>query len=183
MNVKSLIIGLVAGLILGVLLGMALFWGPFAVEWTDAYPYDLAPEARAEYVTLVANSFKLDKDTARAEQYLEGWEDEELQSAVALAKQQAEAEGQADQVQALDDLAMVMGVSAAAAPPTEATVEPTTALEEAPPTSGLLDRIRGICLVFVIVLLVLVLAWIGYRQAVKRREAKAPAGGERRSSS
>jgi hypothetical protein len=175
MNVKSLIIGLVAGVILGLLLGMFLFWYVWPVEWTDAQSYDLSPEARADYVTLVADAFKLDKDTARAEQYLEGWEDEELQSAIATAKQQAEAEGQADKVQALDDLAMVMGVSAAAAPPAEATAEPTTALEEAPPTPGLWERARGICLVFVIVLLVLVLAWIGYRQAVKRREAEAPA--------
>jgi hypothetical protein len=175
MNVKSLIIGLVAGVVLGVLLGMFLFWVVWPVEWTDAQSYDMAPEAKADYVMLVADSFKLNKDTASTERYLQGWEDDEIQSAIAEAKQQAEAEGQADQVQALDDLAMVMGVSEGVAPPAETTAEPTAALEEAPPTPGLWERVRGICLVFVIVLLVLVLAWIGYRQAVKRREAEAPA--------
>ena len=44
------------GLILGLLLGMLFFWWLFPTQWTDAHSYDLAPEERAEYVTLVADT-------------------------------------------------------------------------------------------------------------------------------
>jgi hypothetical protein len=169
MERNGLIIGLVVGLVLGLLLGMVLFWVVWPVEWTDAYSYDLAPEPKADYVLLVAESFSMHKDRARAEAYLQGWTDEEIQSAVIEAKQQAQGAGQADTVQALDDLAMVLGISAV--PPAE---EPVAPPEEAAPQPGLWERIRGICLVFIIVLLILVLGWIGYRQAMKRRQA-APA--------
>jgi hypothetical protein len=169
MERNSLIVGLVVGLVLGLLLGMALFWGPFAVEWTDAYPYHLAPEAQADYLVLVAESFNVHKDRATAEAYLQGWTDEEIQDAIIDAKQEAEGAGQADTVQALDDLAMVLGISATVPPAEEPAVPPE---EVAQP--GLWERIRGICLVFVVVLLILVLGWIGYRQAMKRRQAAPP---------
>lgn len=170
-NRTNLIIGLVIGLIAGVLLGMLLFWGPFAVDWTDAQSYHLAPEAKAEYVALVADSFKLDPDKqnamTQAKRLLGEWSDEELEQAIGDATLKYAGEGQSDKVQAIDDLATVMGVGAVTPEPTE---EPTGEVEE-PATTGLWERIRGICLVFVIVLLVLVLGWIGYRQAMKRRTA------------
>ncbi len=49
-----------------------------AVDYLDGR---LAPEAKAEHVALVADSFKLDKDKARAAQYLQNWSTEELQQA------------------------------------------------------------------------------------------------------
>ncbi len=171
-NRTTLVIGLVIGLVVGVLLGMALFWGPFAVEWTDAQSYHLAPEARAEYVALVADSFKLDTDkeraTTQARKLLGEWDQEELQQAIGDARRKYEGEARSDKVQAIDDLARVMGLGAVTPTPVE---EPTPEVEE--PKVGLWERIRGICLVFVIVLLVLVLAWIGYTQAMKRRQAAA----------
>ena len=79
------IIGLIVGLILGLFLGMALFWGLFPVDWEDADTYHLAPPARAKYVALVADSFRLDKDPARVDAYLLGWTLEEKQIAMADA--------------------------------------------------------------------------------------------------
>lgn len=162
---KTLVVGLLIGLVVGVLLGMLLFWGAFPVEWTDAHPYDLSPEAKAEYVSLVADSYGLDKDVERSKRLLQGWTMEELQNAFGDAKWQYEALGEMAQAQRVDDLSMVLGITEAAPTPP---AEPT----------GMLDRLRVPCLVFVIVLLVLVLGWIGYRILKERRdedEAEAPA--------
>lgn len=153
---RTLILGLAAGLVVGVLLGMLLFWGAFPVEWTDAHPYDLSLKAKADYVALVADSYSLDKDVGRAQRMLQGWTVEELQNAFGDAKWQYEALDMMSQAQRVDDLATVLVIPEPAPTPPE---EPT----------GLLDRLRVPCLVFVIVLLVLVLGWIGYRILTQRR--------------
>lgn len=173
-NRTSLIIGIVVGLIAGLLLGMLLFWGIFPVEWTDARPYDLAPEARADYVQLAADSFSLNRDPREAALHFQGWTDEEKQQAFADAIAQYEAQGLPARAQAVQDLAMVLGVTPGAPPP-EA--------EEPEEGASLIDRLRVPCLVFFIVLLVIVLGWIALRVALRRRGvvrerpvAVAPAG-------
>ncbi len=160
----NLLVGMVAGLIVGLLLGMLLFWGLFPVKWTDAHSYDLAPDARAEYLALVADSYKLDRDLARVSSLLELWTPEEKQQAVTDAIAMYEEEGRTDKVQAVRDLAMVLGISEAPPPP------------PAPPAKapGLVDRLRIPCLVFIVVLLVLALAWIGLRTVRKRQAAAVP---------
>jgi hypothetical protein len=154
------IIGAV-GVILGLLLGMALFWGPFAVEWTDAQPYQLSPEARAEYVGLVADSFALYRDRDLAAGYLEKWTTEELQQAFSGAIDRYEAENRPEKVQAVEDLATVLDVSLVA----EGELPPV----EPPAESSLWARVRVPCLVFLVVLLVLVLGWVGFRILQGRR--------------
>jgi hypothetical protein len=153
---RNLVIGGVVGLVVGLLLGMGLFWGLFPVQWTDAQPYDLATDARAQYIGLVADSYKLTKDPAQAAEYLQGWTDEEKEQAVADAVAAYEADGQPDKVQAIRDLQLVMGIGE----------QPPAMPEQA---LGLWDRVRVPCMVFLVVLLVLVLGWIGYRQAISRR--------------
>jgi hypothetical protein len=160
-NRRNLIVGGVAGLVLGLLLGMLLFWGVWPVKWEDAHSYDLGPEAAGEYMALVADSFALDRDLASATKHLEGWQDEEKQLAVAQAIDMYDASARPDKVLLVEDLAMVLDIPL----PSEAAPEPT------PPQQGLLERLRIPCLVFFIVLLVLVLAWIGFRVAMKRRAA------------
>jgi hypothetical protein len=156
-----LVVGIVLGLVLGVLLGMALFWGPFAVEWTDARSYDLGPEAKAEYMALVADSFKLDKDPARADAFLYLWEPEEKQQAVADAVEAYDLAGRDDKVQTMNDLAMALAIE----PLPESTPPPPTV---EPPTTGVWNRLRVPCLVFLFVLLVLVLALIVVRALFRR---------------
>jgi hypothetical protein len=165
-NRSSLIIGVVVGLILGLLLGLLLFWGLFPVEWTDAHSYDLAPESKAEYVGLVADSFNLHKDPARAAEHLELWTEAEKEQAVADAIAMYEAQGRPEKVQAVQDLAMVLGIRlpGEAEPPAEPT-----------PEGGFFERIRVPCLVFFFVLLVLVLGWIGLRVALRQRSAREAA--------
>jgi len=159
-NRTSLFIGIVVGLIAGLLLGMALFWGLFPVQWTDARSYDLAPEARADYVQLAADSFSLDRDPQEAASQFEGWTDAEKQQAFSDAIAQYEQEGMPAKAQAVQDLAMVLGVTPGAAEPEP--VEPAAA-------ASLIDRLRVPCLVFFFALLILVLGWIGLRMAMRRR--------------
>jgi hypothetical protein len=171
-NRTTLIIAAVVGLVVGLLLGMVLFWGLFPVKWTDAHSYDLAPEARAEYVALVADSFNLDKDPARAAKYLEQWTTEEKEQAFADGIVMAEAEGQPAKAVLVKDLALVLGVNL----PDEA-----APLPEPTPPPTFFDRIRVPCMVFFIVLLVLVLGWIGFRIAMRQRAVvEAPPSAVRR---
>ncbi len=161
-NRTSIIIGL-AGLVLGLLLGMALFWGPFAVSWTDAQTYHLSPPAQAEFVGLVADSFKVYRDRDLAASHFQGWTSEEMQVAFADAMDQYEAANDPEKVQSIEDLAMVLDVSL----PVEGEIPPT----EPPTEGGLWERIRVPCLVFFFVLLVLVLGWVGFRVALRQRTA------------
>ncbi len=145
------IVVLIVGLILGLLLGMALFWGPFPVRWMDANSYDLKPEARAEYVALVADLYRLTADSERAEASLAGWTDEEKLDAFEAARELRP--GSADSLSYLETL-----------------LSPQRGSDELP-SRGIVDRLQVPCLVFVIVLLVLVLAWTGFRVAARRKLA------------
>ncbi len=164
-NRTNLIIGIVAGLVLGLLLGMLLFWVLFPVEWTDAHSYDLAPAAKAEYVALVADSFALDKDLARAKRHLDYWEPAETQQAVADAIALYEAESRPDKVLVIQDFAMAAGIPL----PDEA-----ASLPPAVPPPSVFNRLRIPCLVFFGILLVLVLGWIGYRVLTRQRAEAEP---------
>ncbi len=160
-NRRSLLIGIGVGLVVGLLVGWLFFgWLLFPVRWTDAHPYDLAPEARAEYMALVADSFKLDNDRTRAAEFLELWEDEEKEQAVADAIRMYTDAGQTGKAQSVEDLAKVLGIRTPGEVPSP--VEPA-------PQAGFFERIRVPCLVFVVVLLVLVLSWIGFRVATRQR--------------
>jgi hypothetical protein len=162
---NNLITGVVVGLVLGLLLGMLLFWVLFPVEWTDARSYDLAPEAKAEYVALVADSFAVDKDPARAAKHLELWTVEEKEQAFADAIELYEAEARPDLALRVQDLALVLGVQIP---------EEGAPLPEPTPQAGFFDRIRVPCLVFFFVLLVLVLGWIGLRMLMRQRSTAEP---------
>jgi len=164
-NRNNLLIGIIVGLVAGLLLGMVLFWGLFPVKWTDAHPYDLAPEAKADYVQLVADSFALHKDPQEAAGYFESWTEEELAQAFADAITQAEQEGRPDKAQSVRDLALVLGVTPAAAGVEGA--EPAEPAESA----SLIDRFRVPCLVFFIVLFVLVVGWILLRMFQRRQSS------------
>ena len=48
---------LLLGALLGLILGLVIGWGLWPVEWTNAQPADLAPNAKAEYIAAVADSY------------------------------------------------------------------------------------------------------------------------------
>jgi hypothetical protein len=163
----NLILGIVIGLVLGLLAGMLLFWGLYPVEWEDANTYDLAPAARAQYVALVADSFRLDLDPARADAYLAQWTIEEKQAAFAEAVAAYEREGRVDKAQAVRDLANALSIpESAEVPPAPEPIEP--------PGPSLWDRLRVPCLIFVLVLLALVLGLIALRSLRRRQGSSTP---------
>jgi hypothetical protein len=164
-NRTNLIIVAGVGLVVGLLLGMLLFWVLFPVQWTDAHSYDLSPVGKAEYVQLIADSFKLDKDATRAARFLDYWEPAEKQQAVADAIALYEAEGNQDKVVAVQDFAMAAGIPL----PGEAAPLPEVS------QTSFFERIRIPCLVFFGVLLVLVVGWIGYRVLTRQRAEAVPA--------
>ncbi|MFN8439328.1 MAG: hypothetical protein U0175_01065 [Caldilineaceae bacterium] len=47
----------VAGVVIGLLLGLMIGWVLWPVEWKNAYLSDLSPEAKAEYLSAVADSY------------------------------------------------------------------------------------------------------------------------------
>jgi hypothetical protein len=161
---RSLIAGLVGGLILGLLLGALLFWVLFPVQWTDAHPYDLAPEARAEFVGLVADSFALDRDPTRAASYFELWTPEEKEQAFADAIAMYSEQGRDAKAQRVEDLALVLGIAVTPG------VSPTPT--EPTPSGGILGRFQLPCMAFLVILLILVLAWLGVRFLLQRRASR-----------
>jgi hypothetical protein len=159
---KPLLIGAAAGLALGLVLGLIFGWLVWPVQWTNAHTYDLSPEAKAEYVTLLADAVRLDRNYAQAATLLEAWNVGEKQQAFTDAIQAAEAQGQPDSAQALRDLALTLGI------PAESVSPPQTQ------PAGLMEQLRVPCLVFLVVLLLLVLGWIGLR-LLSRKPAEKPA--------
>jgi hypothetical protein len=167
-NRTSVIIG-VAGIIVGILLGMVLFWGLFPVQWTDANTYDLSPQAKAEYVGLVADSFSVYNDRELAASHFDQWSPAEKEQAFADALDLYQ--DRPDKVLRIQDLATVLDVTPAP-PGQEPGEEPT---QEPAAESSLWQRIRIPCLVFFIVLLVLVLGWVGFRVAMRQRTGRPAA--------
>jgi len=164
-NRTNLIIGILAGLVVGLLLGMPLFWLVFPVEWTDAHSYDLAAEAKAEYVALIADSYALDKDLAHATRHLDFWDPAVREQAVADAITTYEDEDRPDKVLVIQDFAMAAGITL----PDE-----TATLPESAAPASVFTRLRIPCLVFFGILLVLVLGWIGYRVLTRQRAEAEP---------
>jgi len=171
----KLIMAAVVGLILGLLLGMLLFWGVFPPKMGNPQTYDLADEGKVQFVKLAADSYALDKDLTRVQEFLGTWDPEELQQAISGAIASYETGGRSDKIQKMNDLHLALGLSpTTAVPGATAVAEPTTVSggePEAVPSKGLWDRLKIPCLVFVLVLLVLILGAIGFRLAMQRRAA------------
>ena len=168
---RQLIIGILIGLILGVLLGMLLFWGPFKVEYTGGYSYDLVPEEKARHMMLVSDSYALDQDIQRAQSFLAGWGTEEMQVAINDALLLAEAEGKPEKVQQLNDLSVALGLGAPATPAVATPVPPP------PPETGVrtpFERIRDGCIIALLVFVALIILYLIVRTLIRRRPEEVP---------
>jgi hypothetical protein len=63
--VSLVILGI--GAALGLIIGLIIGWGLFPVQWTNAWPGDLSPEARAQYLAAVADAYVYYGDEQAAE--------------------------------------------------------------------------------------------------------------------
>lgn len=55
------------GAVVGLILGLIIAWVIWPVQWTNAWPADLSPEARAQYLAAVAESYVYYGDAQAAE--------------------------------------------------------------------------------------------------------------------
>lgn len=114
----SLIVGFVVGLLIG---WFVLGWGVAPVAWEDAAPVDLHPDYQKIFVRAVADSYSLHGNAELAKAVLsERWATDDLKKVFGELKAEATDEAQ---VQRLDALAQVVGISAVAG--AESTPEPT----------------------------------------------------------
>lgn len=68
-NVMMMAIVGAAAFVLGLIIGLpVLGWWLFPVEWVNAGPADLGPTSKTEYVQLVADSFVVTGDAAKAQE-------------------------------------------------------------------------------------------------------------------
>ncbi|MGD2103834.1 MAG: hypothetical protein PVJ55_01815 [Anaerolineae bacterium] len=70
----------VAGIVIGLLLGLAVGWGLWPVEWTNATPAELRSDFQHTYVLAVAEDYAESQDLAAAREKLgaEFWEEGQL---------------------------------------------------------------------------------------------------------
>ena len=62
LNGSSLAVGAIIGLLIGLLIG----WAIWPVQWTNAWPADLSPEAKAQYLASVAQAYTNNNDAQAA---------------------------------------------------------------------------------------------------------------------
>ena len=58
---------LVLGILLGAALGLFIGWSVWPVQWSNAWPNDLAPEAQANYIAAVADAYTANPTDSNAE--------------------------------------------------------------------------------------------------------------------
>ncbi len=151
------------GFVLGLLVGwFVLGWGIAPVAWKDAAPVDLHPDYQKIFVSAVADSYSIRGNAELAKAVLsERWDKAALERVVSQLKAEAADEAQ---VQRLDALAQVLGISAV--PIAGATPIPGT------PSTGqtsLVSRLLPLCGVFLLVVAVVALAGLLMRSVSGRR--------------
>jgi hypothetical protein len=126
---------LVLGLALGVGAGLAYAWYIQPVGLTETRPASLRADYQAEYIQLVAQAFAVDGDATRARTRLKQLGNTDpTERVIALAQQLLAANGDAESVRALGQLAAVLGAAPVTPTPlaVDQTATPSTPTE--PPT-------------------------------------------------
>lgn len=159
----------IGGIVVGLLLGLAVGWGLWPVQWTNATPAQLRSDFQESYILLVANEYAETGDLERARERLgvTFWEGEELSQALQRVEQAED--GQT----ALDVRRLARDVEAGASTPVDE------------PSEGLVSRLRPLTLVCGIGLLVVALVGGGlflYSRLTETRTAPVAIKGERRPS-
>lgn len=163
---RKVLVAAVGGIVVGLLLGLAVGWGLWPVQWTNATPAQLRSDFQEAYILLVAQEYAetQELENARNRLGIAFWEEEEL--AQTLQQVERSQDGQ----EALDVRKLARDLEAEA-----------PASEEEP--GGLGARLRPVTLVCGIGLLVVALVGGGlylYTRLIERREGPLTARGEER---
>jgi hypothetical protein len=169
---RKAIIGGLLGLVIGCVIGwMVLGWIVFPVTWTNADPYDLRPEQKEVYVSLVADSYSVNSDEELVRTRLVGFSRAELGDILARLVEEREKAGDVEGKRSLQYVGVVMDISPGAVTPSP---------QETPPSGtsvggfsvGSLVRICGLALL--LLLIVALIAVIVFR-ILQQRASRAPA--------
>jgi hypothetical protein len=156
----------IAGLVVGCLLGwMVLGWMLFPVTWTNADPWDLRPEQKATYVSMVADSYDVNSDGDLARQRMEGFGSEEISDLLAKLIEEREQAGDTEGKRRLQYLGTVLDTTPSVGTPSPETTPATG-------TARIFSTVRSmlpICgLILVLLLMVGVIALIIFRIVQQR---------------
>ena len=168
---EAMIAGVVC-LIVGCLIGwVVLGWVIWPVSWTNADPYDLRPEEKAVYVSMVAYSYSLNEDGEWVRQRMAGFDEQEVSEILTTLIEEREAARDAEGKRRLQYLALALEISAATAIPSpEATPQPSTG-----GIASLVRTMLPICGVLVLLLLIVALIAIVVFRLLQRRSSRVPA--------
>ncbi len=156
----------IAGLIAGCVFGwMVLGWMVFPVTWTNADPWDLRPEQKAIYVSMVADSYDVNSDEDLARQRMEGFGSEEISDLLAKLIEEREQAGDSEGKRRLQYLGTVLDTTPSVGTPSPETTPATG-------TARIFSTVRSmlpICgLILVLLLMVGVIALIIFRIVQQR---------------
>lgn len=158
---RKVLAAAIGAAILGLLLGLAIAWGLWPVQWTNATPAHLRSDFQQTYVLLVAEDYAQTGDLERARERLgvQFWEEGEL------ARVLEEVEQAQDGQQALAVRRLSRNLEAVPAAPTA-------------PGEGMAARLQPVAMVCGVGLLVVALVGGGlylYSRLAERREDLGPA--------
>jgi hypothetical protein len=174
-GLRAILAGVV-GLVVGCIVGwMVLGWMLFPVTWTNADPWDLRPEQKEAYVSLVADSYSVNSDPDLARQRMEGFGNEEISDLLAQLIEEREKAGDTEGKRRIQYLGTVLDTT-----PSVATPSPEPSPETG--TARILSTVRSvlpICgLILVLLLIVGLIAVIIFRVLQQRTSRPREEGRE-----
>jgi len=130
----------------GLLIGwLGLGWWLFPVRWINTDPVDLRPSARQQYLDMVAESYELTKDAARAQYRLQSWSKEEATQLILAQADQYQREGKVVEERRLRNLALGLGLTGPEVAQPQPTVAPPRPTSVPQPAEGARSRWLGLC--------------------------------------
>lgn len=109
---RSLLVGVLLGLIFGCLIGGGLglyyAWQVNPAVYDTAYPVDLAPGYQQDYINMVANAYLVDRQVENAQKRLQSFNAGTVILALGERSVELMANGQAVEVQAINELAAAL---------------------------------------------------------------------------
>jgi len=157
---KKIPLVIVVSFVVGVVVGLVVLgWWLWPVQYTNTAPHSLGERYRETYVELVADSFSMTGDVAKAKERLydlekKGRSAQDVAAFVAEMARKQQTAGRSDVAMRLQNLASALGAEQVVTAPTtpEATVAPPG---EEPEGKGMSIILR-ICLILLFALLIIV---------------------------
>ncbi len=143
----ALLISLLIGFFLGWLLMGYVIW---PVQYTgQAHSYELTTPEKEQYLSLLADSFKLTGNAKSARDALNGWNNADVAATLNSLDATLKNQGRTDEAKRVEDLGAALGLAVTAAPP--AAAQPPAAQPAATPFS--IGSLITICVGFVLIVL------------------------------